>query len=165
MSEQVAIDSLEFAHKAEVLRGKVAAATMARLQDALYAKDGTLDYVLSGGVNGYGKPVLRCEVKGELSLKCQRCMGELKYVVEVRSEVLLAADEAELTRYDESTEASTEAILADPHLDVLALIEDEVILSLPMSPMHPILECPANSQLQGRADNPFAALAALKASE
>jgi uncharacterized protein len=165
MSEQVVIDSLDFASKAEVLRGEVAVAKLTRLQDALYADEGTLVYVLSGGVNAYGKPVLHCEVKGELSLECQRCMGALKYVVEVSSDVLLAKDEVELASYDESTEVSTEAILADPHLDVLALVEDEVILALPMSPMHPLVECRAKPQLQGRESGPFAVLAALKASD
>jgi uncharacterized protein len=55
-----------------------------------------------------------------------------------------------------------DAILAEPEFDVLALIEDEIIMGLPLSPLHD--DC-GNALLdRAKADkpNPFALLATLK---
>jgi uncharacterized protein len=162
MSEQVAIDSLEFARNAATLHGKIAVADLARLQDALHSSEGVLEYVLAGGVNGHGRPVLHCEVKGELQLTCQRCLGGYKYPLVVRTDLVLVKDEAALAESD--NEADTDAILADPRMDVLALVEDEVLLALPISPMHPSADCD-DQTVKGsslRTGNAFAALVALK---
>ena len=162
MTEQVVIDSLEFARNSGTLHGKIAVADFQRLQDALHSSEGVLEYTLASRLNGHGRPVLRCEVKGELQLTCQRCLGGYAYPLAVRSDLMLVKDEAELAESD--NEADTDAIVADPRMDVLALVEDEVLLALPISPMHPSAEC-NDRNVSGsslRTSNAFAALAALK---
>ena len=54
-----------------------------------------------------------------------------------------------------------DAVMADPAFDVLALIEDEVLLGLPMAPRHAHCEADIRPAGSGKP-NPFAALAALK---
>jgi len=162
MSEQVAIDSLEFARNSGTLRGKIAVADLARLQDAPHSREGTLEYTIRGGMDGLGRPALHCEVQGDLQLTCQRCLEGYTYPLAVRTDLVLMQDEAALAESD--NEADTDAILADPRMDVLALVEDEVLLALPISPMHPSGEC-ADKTVSGpslRTDNAFAVLAALK---
>lgn len=62
----------------------------------------------------------------------QRCLGELVHLLDLQTVMLLA--ENELFRLDETE--TVDGFLAVSDLDVLALIEDEIILSLPISPRH-----------------------------
>jgi uncharacterized protein len=77
--------------------------------------------------------------------------------------LLLAQNENELVRLDE--DESVDCILATRDTDVLALIEDEIILSLPISPRHNEVECsvvPVDAQGGIAREKPLAALAELK---
>lgn len=163
MSEQVVIDSLEFALNHDTLSGIVTVAELSRLVDALHSDKGALEYTLSGGVNRHGKPVLHCRVKGKLQLQCQRCLEGMEYVLDIRSELMLAQDEAALLQLDEQDEEAADAILADTKLNVLALIEDEVLLDLPLAPRHPTGACQVKAaELGSPGLSPFAVLAKLK---
>lgn len=163
MSEQVVIDSLGFALNHDTLSGIVTVVELSRLVDVLHSGTGTLEYTLSGGVNQYGKPVLHCRVKGKLQLQCQRCLEGMEYMLDTQSELVLARDEAELLQLDEQDDEATDAILADAKLNVLALIEDEVLLDLPLAPRHPAGACQVKSAEHGSPGlSPFAVLAKLK---
>ena len=52
--------------------------------------------------------------------------------------------------------------MAEPELDVVRLVEDEIIMGLPLSPKHD--DCGTDALTRAKADkpNPFAVLAALK---
>jgi uncharacterized protein len=72
--------------------------------------------------------------------------------------LLLPADRLDEVEDDDEVDA----IEAEPRLDVLALIEEELLLGLPFAPRHPDGECaPATNGLQQKA-SPFAVLAGLK---
>lgn len=165
MTEQVLIDSLDFVRNTQVLRGKIAVASLPRIQDVLFAGDSMLEYTLSGDTDKQGRPFLHCEVNGVLQLRCQRCLEAMDYTVGVKSDLMLVKDEALLAEINEDENDEVDAILADPHLDVFALIEDEILLDLPMSPKHLPAECKDKDAGQGnsRQGKAFEALAVLKA--
>ena len=52
----------------------------------------------------------------------------------------VARNEAELERW-ESLDPLLDALIADPELDVATLVEDEILLSIPVVPMHAEGEC------------------------
>lgn len=163
MSVWPVIDALDFARNAGTHHGKIALSGLERLQDYLVGNSGELRYEITGALNGNGRPILRISVQGLIKLRCQRCLGELGHVLDLRTDLLLAENEKELSSFDE--DESIDGILAEPDLDVLALIEDEIILSLPISPRHSESECAIRDGLNvdTAAENPlFAALAALK---
>lgn len=165
MTEQVLIDSLDFVRNTQVLRGKIAVALLPRVQDVLFASDNMLEYTLSGYTDKQGRPFLHCEVNGVLQLRCQRCLEALTFPVDVKSDLMLVKDEAVLAEINENEHDVVDAILANPQLDVFALIEDEILLDLPMSPKHPPAECKDKDAGQGnsRQGKAFEALAVLKA--
>jgi uncharacterized protein len=73
--------------------------------------------------------------------------------------------EAEALKLDEVSE--DDVMVLEPRLDVATLLEDELILSLPIVPMHPVCPEPLrplhdDSVLDDAAPHPFAALAALR---
>ncbi len=163
MSSRPVIDALDFARNAGRLHGKIAVSALERLRDYLIENSGELEYELAGALNSDGKPVLRISAEGLIKLRCQRCLGELVHVLDLRTELLLAENEKELSSLDE--DESVDCILAEPNLDVLALVEDEIILSLPISPRHDEGECSVrhDTGIDTAEEKPlFAALAALK---
>jgi uncharacterized protein len=84
---------------------------------------------------------LHVSLSGEVGLTCQRCLGEMPYRVEVERTLYLARNEAEMERLDALPDS--DAIQPADTLDLVDLVEDEVLLSLPFVPMHAEGECPA----------------------
>ena len=63
----------------------------------------------------------------------------------------------------ELLEGAFDSIPPDAHLDVAALVEDEILLNLPFAPRHEPGMCQAKAvNLQQGAENPFSALRSLK---
>lgn len=163
MSEQVVIDGLDFARNARALHGKIKAASLVRLQDCLAGKEVELEYSIIGGLNTNGKPVLHVLIKGILQLRCQRCLGRLDHALNLDPTLLLVENEGQMTAVEDKLEAVDDSIVGGPHLDVLALLEDEIILGLPISPRHPAGECKLLVDTEAdRNPNAFAVLKALK---
>jgi uncharacterized protein len=163
MFDRAVVDSVAFARKSGELRATVAVAALAGLHDALFDQSGAIAYELAGHVDEEGKPSLRLALGGELVLRCQRCLGPVRFRFDaVRNFVLVPAGQALSDPADEAED--TEQLHADPKLDVIALVEDEVILGLPMVAGHEEGACAAPSpQAQGgKRESPFNALAVLK---
>ena len=148
MPARLVIDVLDLARNAVSHHGKIALSELERLQDYLAGNCGELKYTIRGALDGNGKPILRIVIQGSINLRCQRCLGELEHVLDLRRDLLLARDEHELSRLDE--DESADGVLAIPDMDVMALIEDEIILSLPISPRHGESECSIGTM--GRSD-------------
>ncbi|MGC2167085.1 MAG: YceD family protein [Gallionella sp.] len=157
------IDSLEFAKSSQQIAGNVQSVELPRLQDVLENQDGVLSYTIKGGVDSSGHSFIDLSVRGALQLQCQRCLELLDYSV-VHEARLLLCDQDDLEKLDD--EAEIESILADPKLDVLNLLEEEIVLSLPISPRHEQGTCRlAGTEGEiGAVRNSFAILEQLKRS-
>jgi uncharacterized protein len=161
------IDSLDFARNGEHLSGELPVAELPRLLDALETPQGVLHYTVQGGMDKQGIHFLDVSVTGLCRLRCQRCLNGLDYPVQLDTRLLLR-DQAGLDALDDDAadgkEEEFDSILADTHLDVPDMLEEEVLLSLPIAPKHELGACQAtdgqNTQLEGK--NPFAVLAKLK---
>jgi uncharacterized protein len=152
------IDSLVFARNGEELCGKISMAAMPRLSDMLANSDGTLTYKVSGSKEN-DQHMLKIELEGVCHLRCQRCLGEFAYPIKVAAHLqLLSSDKLDEAEADDVADG----IEATPHLDLLELIEDEVLLGLPFAPKHPEGACSTAVEGIKQSDNPFAVLAGLK---
>ncbi len=160
------IDSLDFARKGLELRGEAVIAEMPRLQDVLAAPEGQISYVLRGVQGKNGEPLLELALEGSCQLRCQRCLQAMPYAVNTVSVLMpVPASELEssLAEAGELEEDEVDRIPADAHLDVLALIEDEILLGLPLSPRHEIGVCEAAAEkAPAEEQHPFAVLRGLK---
>ncbi len=163
MSDSIAgtvIDGLEFARSGGVLDRRLALAGLPRLADLLTTTDGFLAVRLEGWRDDQGKSWLQLDVAGEPVLCCQRCLGGVKFPLAIKSRLQLIAP-GEDWPDDDLEDDSADAIAAEGELNVLSLIEDEVLLALPIAPRHEHCESPlANASEHG--SSPFSALAALK---
>jgi len=164
MSAAGVIDSLEFARSAQALTGEVPLSSLERLHDVLIDTRGALRYALRGDRDERNRPQLHVAIDGELQLQCQRCLEALDYPVTVRTTLLL------ISRGEQSDELlddpeGPDAIEASDELDVAQLIEDEVVLSLPLSPRHAEGACLSRTRVHedgAEAPSALSRLAALK---
>jgi uncharacterized protein len=161
------IDSLGFARNGQHLSGELPVAELPRLLDMLETPQGNLHYTVQGGVDKQGIPFLDVGVIGLCRLRCQRCMNGLDYPVRLNARLLLR-DQAGLDALDEDVAGGSEeefdSILADTHLNVLDMLEEEILLSLPIAPKHELGACRATDgeNTQRNEKSPFAELAQLK---
>lgn len=159
-TENVLIDGLEFARTGASVEGTVPVARLERLADVLSDRSGGLAWRCSGRVDRDGKGRLRMEVSGRLSLTCQRCLAGLDWPCEVDAEYLLVADGGAWPE-DDLENAECDAIQAGLAMSLWVLIEDEVLLTLPIAPRHEDCRLPEPAGNRDAA-SPFAALAGLK---
>jgi uncharacterized protein len=161
-STQTVIDSLEFARTGQTLRGSLPLPELARLKDSLVDALGVVEFEVNGGHDAQRRPILTLAIRGTLHLQCQRCLGVLEHPLQVRNTLLLVrAGDAAAGDLDEE---DAEWIEASGNLDVAALIEDEIMLSLPYAPRHGEGSCrlAGGAAAGSAAATAFARLAALK---
>lgn len=161
MSQQTVIDSLAFARDGAALEGKLRVSDLGRLHDQLTKLEGELSFQLQGRLTGReNTPELLLSVQGKLSLRCQRCLEGLPFQVQVDSVLELIESEDDLTQEDLEDD-SRDFLPAQKDLDVAGVVEEEVLLALPVAPRHECCVMPEASVATEKA-SPFAALAALK---
>ena len=118
--------------------------------------------------DGSVRPALHLRAEADLPLTCQRCMGPMTVPVRIDRHFVFMPDEAAAAALDDESEDDVlELTLA---LDLHALIEDELLMALPLVPRHET--CPGEVKLSAQDEafdaagaekpNPFAVLAALK---
>jgi uncharacterized protein len=108
---------------------------------------------------------LHLVASADVPLECQRCLQTTLEPLRVDRRFRFVRDEDEAARLDEESE---DDVLALPvRLDLLQLLEDELILALPIVPRHPVCPQPLSAAddkaaAAEQAPHPFAALAALR---
>ncbi|MDO9461549.1 MAG: DUF177 domain-containing protein [Alphaproteobacteria bacterium] len=109
---------------------------------------------------------LHLEAGTPVALECQRCLQPVRLALQVTRSFRFVADEDEAARLDEESE-DDDVLVLPRRLDLLELIEDELILALPLVPRHDDCTAPASAGepaqvADDKAPHPFAALAALR---
>lgn len=155
MSQPAHIDGLQFARERGQCSGRLTIESLSRLVES-GATSAAVEYVLAGDENAEGRPCLRIDVDGTLELICQRCLEAVEHRVEISGELELATEQ----RAIDTAEDDVDRVLTGRAMDIRMLIEDELILDLPMIPMHE--HCAAAEAGKSACPSPFASLAALK---
>ena len=165
------LDVLAFGLDAGQLSGQIPLSEMSRLCDSLFGTPTQAAMVawsargsLQTASVGPPSPWLHLAARVDVTLQCQRCLQPLAQALEVDRHFRFVHDAEEAERQDEVAEEDVLALA--PRLDVWELLEDELILALPLVPRHagrcPVpLPLPSDAAQQPAA-SPFAALAALR---
>ncbi|MFH1602351.1 MAG: YceD family protein [Pseudomonadota bacterium] len=158
MSQPATINGLAFARNALEVHGRLDLESMPRLAQS-GCSGSAFRFVLNGEINQRGKPGLRLTLDGSVRMECQRCLESLELPLRLEVQLELASSEAEIMAADD--EDDIDRILAGREMNVAALVEDEVLLALPMVPKHE--RCEAAAALEGSAKpSSFQGLAVLK---
>jgi len=118
-----------------MLEGELDAVALPRVADQLMEGGAPVAWRISGSTDAVGRPALTIELEGELPLECQRCLGVYRWPLRHTTQVLVARDDAEMARLDNDSEL--EVVLATGPLDPAELVEDELVLAIHFSPLHP----------------------------
>ena len=180
-----AIDLRACAQKAETLSGQAQLAAFERLAEGLPELAtgiapvrwsaraewreplGELTPEASRGVVPQPQLWLHLQASAEVPQVCQRCLLSYAQPVEVDRWFRFVASEAAALAEDE--ECEEDLLVLESRFDLVVLIEDELLLELPLVPMHE--QCPQPVRMSAgdlpeiveqEKPNPFAALAALK---
>lgn len=98
------------------------------------------------------QPVVKGRLQGRIVLTCQRCLNPVQLEVGEAFQVMVVDQE----RSDEP--GGYEPVLADPsRLDLCWLVEDQLLLAMPLVPMHEPGECEGGEK--GKAEKDGAASA------
>ncbi|HEY9828099.1 MAG TPA: YceD family protein [Stenomitos sp.] len=156
MSQRVVINSLAFARDKGLLQGELPIASLTRVLDMLVDSTGNLSYRVEGRLGPRNRPQLVLQLDGRLSVLCQRCLEGIDYLLEVCRVFEFVDDDEELAQ-EEIEDDSKDFLPVQGEFDVVALIEDEVILDLPSAPRHDSCALPDTGQKTGR-ESPFSVL-------
>lgn len=162
------LDVAAFARDAGTLEGRWPLDDFPRLlEGTLGAAEGAAEVAWSArgeqrAVAGGDPQVwLHLDARTAVSLTCQRCLQPLAQPLVVHTALRFVEGEDRAESEDESSEEDVLAL--GPSLDLHELVEDELILALPLVPRHPDCELPLPAPAaEGDASTPFAVLERLR---
>ena len=148
--------------KPQSFTGTLAPGDLERLAESLADGRGELRYEVTAVLDRQQRKVASCIIEGFVFLLCQKSLEAFRHSISVHDKLVLVDNEAQLPAIE--AESDTEDyVVADGPLDIRDLIEDAVLLSLPMVPVKPGLEAgQAVPKVAVPKESPFAALASLK---
>ncbi len=164
------VDPYRLALKAESLSGDMALASMKRLAQELVDNKGSVAVQLDFSYDEQRRAMVNGRITTVLTLKCERCLGPMLWPLESEFTLVIIreGDPGEIPPEYEQYIMESDRVRLDE------MIEDEILLSLPIVPRHADEDCPAMSLLQsgteqqdaGQQDternNPFEVLKDLK---
>ena len=144
--------------------GSLPLASLPRLREALCDPDGQVGYEIGFDHDSLGIPYAELRIAAELPLQCQRSLQRFLLPVEVVQRLGLIRDEADEAALPEGYEPLL--VPEDGSLRPAELVEDELILALPVVPLapgsEPVEQDWSPPEEEAAKASPFAALAALK---
>ncbi|WP_233491555.1 MULTISPECIES: YceD family protein [Wohlfahrtiimonas] len=135
-----------------------------RLRDAVHSVDSPIRFRIQGETNALGQKEINGNVEVTLSQICQRCLEPFETKFDLPIHWIPVKDESE-----QEFIGDDEAILVvdEDDVNLLELLEDELLLALPLVPKHDLNEdCEGKDYLeklqpQEETRQPFAELAEL----
>jgi len=157
------IDPQRLSARPEVLEGTFRPADLERLEDALANGDGELRYRITAVLDPQRRKRVSCIIEGFVFLTCRLSLEAFRHEVSIHDRLILVDAESQLPPVEEESDTE-DHLVADGPLDIRDLVEDAVLLSLPMMPRKPGLqETKGGAEPPApREESPFAALASLK---
>ncbi|SAK69551.1 hypothetical protein AWB76_04218 [Caballeronia temeraria] len=183
-----ALDIYEFAKSGRQAAGALRVSQMPRMlaevpadvpeRDAVFTwqGEGSTQPELQDDGTDAPQPYLRLAVHGSVWLTCQRCLQPYSQHLDVDATYRIVATEEEADEFPLDDD-EVEVIVGSRQFDLVDLIEEELLLSLPLVPKHNVCPETHESLLPGAADdetdessaadedekpNPFAVLEKLK---
>jgi len=168
LSEQVSFSQLrKWAADRHTLELSLAAGELPRVQ-ALQMRGDTTDAVRIRGSLAFrnaaqGRPELAGKLETQLQLQCQRCLQPVAVPVAVRFRLLCLEYENELEELTVAEQRFDSLVAGTSGCDLRAVVEDEILASLPLAPKHvDRRECAVSAAVtaaEPEKTRPFAGLA------
>jgi uncharacterized protein len=122
------INNVKFAKEEQQLSGVLDLAKSERISE-LDDYSGEIKYSLIGMKDELNRPTLQLSIYGIISALCQNCLQKMTIELDNQSQL----DHA---MFSEDGSDVEDGVLAETEFDVMQLVEDEVIMLLPLAPKH-----------------------------
>jgi uncharacterized protein len=166
------IDPRKFAQQGIEIVGSVDLSTLTRVKELLFSDKGDVEAELSFDIGEQRILYVAGKIKANVENVCQRCLEAVPVSVNCELNLAIQWEDSDLDRLPSRFEPW---IVAEGQADVYQIIEDEILLSLPIVSYHEEECIPHSLFSSGEADtqkvidagpstNPFTALQGLKES-
>ncbi len=115
------------------LEGVLVLASLPRLAAELEHAEGEVSVALAAGIDAQGLRFITGRLQTGIALICQRCLGPLQWPLDIAVSLALVRNETMADRLPEQYEP---LLVADGLISVADLVEDELLLALPLIPQH-----------------------------
>ena len=163
----VRVDLLKSLEQETVYSGSIAVSKLDRLQDFLQDDSGETQVEIQFGHDEQGVALLRGQCQSQVRMTCQRCMNPVEVELTTSFELGIVFSDEKAKHLPKQYEP---IIAESDSLELQPVIEDELILSLPMYAYH--TQCDENNLVQKEEKpvlveteapiNPFSVLEQLK---
>lgn len=163
------LDPFQAADKQAQFKGRLKLTQLERIaSESLTADEEVVELDLQFTRDAGGKVRLTGTIDTRIQAICQRCLQPFWLDVQAQPHLILARRMPEADAVDDEFEP---LVVDDEGLDLMQLVDEELMLNLPIVAMHPEGECKAAKTAVGEdelinaeevRENPFAVLAALK---
>lgn len=159
------IDPIRLAQDDCLLRGQFAVEQLLRIQNSLCSSEGDVTFEWSFTTNEQQQPLIQGWVRTQLQMICQRCLQKMTWPLDIQVALVILTP----GQRDDDLSLGYEAlVVTKTPLSLVSLIEDEIILALPIAVTH--TECTVNDyclpdrfrEAPVERNNPFQILRSLK---
>jgi uncharacterized protein len=163
MPDDLLIHPDRLSAKPLVWEGRFSPEELERLEDSLANHDGELRYRVTAALDPKRGKVVSCIIEGFVFLTCQNSLEAFRHDLTVAERFVLVDREEDLPGIAEESDEE-DYLVADEPVDIRDLVEDAVLLALPMIPRKPGVEGTKGGGREAPAprQSPFSALASLK---
>ena len=154
------VDPIRLADENVRLRGELSASPMRRLAEVCVEPMSPVRIDLAFDRDPQGLRRMVGSIEAEVCVTCQRCLRGLCLTLQAEPELIVLTAAQRDVLPDE-----TDVLVVDKPLALAQLVEDELLLALPMIPMHDLAECEGAVQATRASEDkqsPFAGLSGLK---
>jgi uncharacterized protein len=152
------VNLLRLARQQCHLKGHIALATMLRLQENLCAQEGSAYIEWQFALDEQQRPFIQGRIQAQLPMQCQRCLQPFYWLVNTTVALMVLNPH----QTEEDLPPGYEEIALSPTVPLVELVEDELILALPIVALHD--QCSdheyslPNTEFSDLTDNPFKTL-------
>jgi uncharacterized protein len=165
----IAVDPVRFAENGTDLHGIVLIKNMPRLVPSLFSAEGEVEANVQFGIDQQGIKYLKGQIKAFLTMQCQRCMEAFVYeIISPFTYGMVTSDGEAATlpaQYDP-------VVVSADNLNMTDMVEEELMINLPIVPMHDPKDCKvtlpivvvadAEAEAQAKKQHPFKVIESLK---
>ncbi|HVV68913.1 MAG TPA: YceD family protein [Gammaproteobacteria bacterium] len=132
------IQPMRMAEQGYILKGHLELSQFTRLADLLADIKGQVSVDLTCGQDQEGLRYIQGNLETTLHLECQRCLKSMDYFLQVAVSLSPVFNEAAGNNLPSRYEP---LLLTEDKCELLTLIEDELLLALPLVPKHEPEQC------------------------
>lgn len=158
------VDARKACIKVLELSGSVKASALSRLASVVSCEDTTISASLRFLRDEQRRFVVSTQVAGKVEVRCERCLEFMPLEVEAQSNLMLCSSDEQAQQCPSHYEP---LVYTGEELDLYEVIEEELLLALPVAPMHDrqcvdaVQEAVTELRVEDRKPSPFAVLANL----